>query len=144
MNMKVKSVYNLSSNTFLSLLRKVVSGFFMVSAVLKVFAVDYMIDLFFTLMPLSWIGWMSQELILAGLLILVAVEILLGILLWMGIQLSKVLTATILFLTLMSLLNSYQLWLGVADCGCLGGWFSMPPATTIVKSLIMLLVVTYQ
>lgn len=136
--MKVKTVYKVDDNNVRYLLRRGIGGLFIFSTAMKVLAADYMMDLLFTLMPISWIGWMNEGFLLTGLLVLAAVELLLGILLWRGIWLSKVLSVTILFLTVMIFLNGYQLWSGVADCGCLGGWISMPPKVSFAKTLVLL------
>ena len=123
--------------------RKGVSGFFLISAIVKLFALSYLKDLMYALMPINWFGWVSDEILLAGLLFIVLLEIILGLLLWIGVKSSKVMTATIAYLIFMSGVNGYQLWVGVADCGCLGGWIQLPPTVTIAKTFVLLGLTTY-
>ncbi|NGP90088.1 MauE/DoxX family redox-associated membrane protein [Fodinibius halophilus] len=141
--MKLEAVYNIDTDKICYLLRKGIGGLFILSASIKVLAADYMIDLIFTLMPTGWIGWMSEGLLLTGLLVLITVEILLGILLLRGIWLAMVLSATILFFTLMIFLNGYQWWSNASDCGCLGGWISISPEVTTVKTFVLLVMTVY-
>lgn len=119
-------------------LRKGLGGFFLISAVFKMLSTDYLTGLIFSLVPVQWIGWLSSDLIITALIVVIIAELLLGTLLWRGIYLTNALTTAIIFLMLMSLLNSYQLWAGIADCGCLGRWISIPPEVAIAKTLVLL------
>lgn len=120
------------------LLRKGLGGLFLISAVFKMMSTDYLTGLIFSLVPVQWIGWLSSDLIITALIVVIIAELLLGTLLWRGIYLANALTTAIIFLMLMSLLNSYQLWAGIADCGCLGGWIPIPPEAAIVKTAVLL------
>jgi len=108
-----------------------------VSASLKLLSVSYMTELLFTILPLAWMEMVSTG-HLRGLVIAVSLtELALGALLWSRYRV-KAMKVTIIFLLLMLLLNSWQWYAGAADCGCLGGWITLPPAASFTKTMLLL------
>lgn len=131
------------SGSFQLLLRKGIGGIFFLSSVLKVFAISYLTDLLFSLMPLNWVSWMTEGLLINTVMGVIFIELILGVLLWRGDHLSRVLIGSALFLTTMFAFNIFQIWSGIDDCGCLGGWVTIPPEATIAKTLTMLGIIMY-
>jgi len=123
--------------------RKTLGVLFAGVAILKLTALSYLTGIFYSLMPVSWVGWMSADLLRIGIIAVIAIELLLGLFLWKGWYLPYTLWAALLYLAAMGALNVYQWVMGIGDCGCLGGWIKLPPEITLVKTSLLLGAVIY-
>jgi len=59
-------------------IRRTIGVLFTAVAVLKLTALSYLTDLFYSLMPVSWVGWMSADLLRIGIIAVIAAELILG------------------------------------------------------------------